>query len=67
MTVSELIAFLQTQPQDIQVGYQCYSENCLLDMKDILVVELSSHRADGWIHDKRRDTPTQNYLIFPGN
>jgi len=30
MTVKELIEFLQTQPQDLQVAYALFSEQCLL-------------------------------------
>ena len=67
MTVSELIAFLQTQPQDIQVAYECYSEQCLLQPGEITVYEGCEPRPDGWIHSKRPDAPSQTYLLFPGN
>jgi hypothetical protein len=67
MTVKELIAFLETQPQDIDVAYQCYSEQCLLKAGEIVVEELCEPRADGWVADKRPDTPTKSYLVFPGN
>ena len=66
MKVSELIEFLQKQPQDIQVAYECYSEACLLD-GGIRIDVLSTPRADGWIHLERDDKPTQTYLLFPGN
>jgi len=67
MTVSELIAFLQTQPQDLQVAYDRYSEHALLEAKDIMVCDACDPRDDGWIQRKRPDKPTQKYLMFPGN
>jgi hypothetical protein len=66
MTVAELIAFLQTQPQHLQVAYQIHSEQCLLEVTDIETVEACEPRADGWIQHKRPDMPTQTYLMFPG-
>lgn len=67
MKVSELISFLQTQPQDLLVVYRCCSEHVELEAKDINVRELCLPRADGWIQNKRPDSPTQEYLCFPGN
>lgn len=67
MKVSELIAFLQTQPQDLQVVYACYSEYCLLDSGEIKVEPLCLPRPDGWVHCYRKDMPSQDYLCFPGN
>lgn len=67
MTVAELIAYLQKQPQDIQVGICMMSEYCLLDTKDIHIQEECPPRPDGWIQRKRPDKPTQTYLMFPGN
>ena len=67
MTVAELIAFLQTQPQELQVAYRCYSEQVLLDATEIEIAEKCSPRPDGWIQDKRPDKPTQTYLLLPGN
>ena len=67
MTVSDLIEFLQKQPQDLPVAYQIYSENCLLEVDQILVVELGPTRADGWVANKRSNAPSQTYLLFPGN
>lgn len=67
MNVSELITFLQTQPQDMPVAYRKYSEQCILDKENIETVELCLPRPDGWIHDPRPDKPTQKYLLFPGN
>ena len=49
MTVKELIEFLQTQPQDIQVAHEMFSDQCLLDSKEISVFEACEPRPDGWI------------------
>lgn len=65
MKVSELIAFLQTQPQDIPVVYSTCSEQLLLEPKDIEVVDLCEARPDGWVHHARSDKPTTPYLVFP--
>jgi hypothetical protein len=67
MTVSELIVYLQTKPQDLQVAYDIYSEHSLLEAKEIKIVEACLPRPDGWIQNKRPDMPTQTYLLFPGN
>lgn len=67
MTVSELIEFLKTKPQELQVIYVCYSDYSLLSSDEISVVNLCQPRPDGWIQDKRPDKPTQRYLLFPGN
>lgn len=67
MTVAELIAFLQTKPQGIQVAYRLWSEQCVLEQDDIVIEELCTPRDDGWIHDKRPDKATETYLVFPGN
>lgn len=67
MTVKELIEFLQTQPQDLQVAYKCCSEQCLLEAEEIAIEEQCEPRPDGWIQHKRPDMPTQTYLMFPGN
>lgn len=67
MTVKELIEFLQAQPQNLQVAYRMYSEQCLLESKDIEIRDLCVARPDGWIQSHRGDMPTQTYLLFPGN
>ena len=67
MTVSELIKFLQQQPQDIQVAYQLFSEQRLVGADDMSVVDLCQPRDDGWVQNKRPDKPTQQYLLLPGN
>jgi hypothetical protein len=67
MTVAELIVFLQTQPQGLQVAYRRCSEQVLLDVEEIEIAEKCEPRPDGWIQDKRPDKPTQTYLLLPGN
>ena len=67
MTVKELIDVLLTYKQDLPVAYSIYSEQCLLEAKDIAVVDLCHPRPDGWVQHKRPDMPTQQYLLFPGN
>ena len=67
MTVAELIEFLKTQPQELLVSYKKYSEQVLLESKEITIDELCVARADGWIQYKRPDMPSQKYLLFPGN
>lgn len=67
MKVAELIAFLQTQPQDLQVVVRAYSEYLLVEKEDIKIKPLCPSRSDGWVHDARPDKPTQDYLAFPGN
>jgi hypothetical protein len=67
MTVKELIEFLKTQPENIQVAYRCYSEQCLLETKEIQLEMLCPPRKDGWIQNARPDKTQQQYLVFPGN
>lgn len=67
MKVSELIEFLKTQPQDLQVAYRAYSEQAILKKEYIAVKELGEMRNDDWVHNKRPDKPTVKYLVFPGN
>jgi hypothetical protein len=67
MKVSELIELLKTYPQDLQVAHEMYSEQLLLEDKDLSVKELCQARPDGWIEHKRPDKPTQTYLVFAGN
>lgn len=67
MKVSELIEFLQKQPQDILVAYTCCSEQALMDADEIEIKELCHPRPDGWIQNKRPDKETKPYLLFPGN
>lgn len=67
MTVKELIEFLQTQDQELQVAYSLHSEQCLMELNNIMILEACFPRNDYWIQDKRPDMPTQKYLLFPGN
>ena len=67
MNVAELIDFLNTQPQDLEVAYCLHSEQCLMEIRDIGVIKACVARPDGWIQDARPDMPTQEYLLFPGN
>jgi len=67
MNVAELIEFLKTHRQDLQVVYRCCSEQCLLEAEDIHVGEQCEPRPDGWVQNKRPDMPTRTYLILPGN
>ena len=67
MKVSELIAFLQQQPLDLPVAYRLCSEQHLLDVNEIEVVELCEPRPDGWVQNFRKDKPFRKYLLLPGN
>jgi hypothetical protein len=67
VTVAELIAHLQTEPQDLQVIFRCYSEYCLLEAKDIEITTQCEARPDGWVACARPDKPAQLYLTFSGN
>lgn len=67
ITVKELIAFLQTQPQDLPVAFRLCSEQSLLETYDIIVKELCVARPDGWVQNARPDMPSVPYLVFPGN
>ena len=67
MTVAELIEFLKTQPQDLQVAFQQYSENVLLEKEQITIEVLGVARPDGWVPNRRSDKPAETYLLFPGN
>lgn len=67
MTVKELIAILQSKPQDLQIVYRCCSEFVLLEANDIDIMALCLPRNDGWVANKRPDKPKQDYLTFPGN
>lgn len=65
MTVAELIAYLQTQPQDLQVAYPMFSEQCLLRIEEIGIARACEPRPDGWIEYARADKPSQKYLMIP--
>lgn len=67
MTVAELIAFLQTQPQELAVVYRYCSDYSLLEAKEITIGNLSPIRGDGYVERERPDRRHRPYLIFPGN
>ena len=67
MKVSELIEFLQKQPQDLLVAYRCFSEQCLMETNEIEIKKLCEARPDGWIQNGRPDKEAHEYLVFPGN
>lgn len=67
MTVAELIEHLKTFPQELQVAYRCYSEQCLMEKDDIMIQSLQHPRNDGWIGNDRPDKECMEYCVFPGN
>jgi hypothetical protein len=67
VTVADLIAFLQAQPQHMRVAYRLWSEAVLLEKGDIKLVDACPPRADGWIHTRRPDKPTETFLMLPGS
>ena len=67
MNVAHLIAFLATQPLDMEIVYDKYSERCLLELTDIEQVKGCKPRTDGWVQNERPDKEVQTYLCFPGN
>lgn len=67
MLVSELITFLQSQPQDLPVVFSKFSEQVLMTTDHIEILEACPARPDGWVQNKRPDIPTVRYLSFPGN
>ena len=67
MTVAELIEHLQQYDPGMQVVYEKYSEQCLLEAGELTVKELCYCRDDGWVQNKRPDKPSIPYLVFPGN
>lgn len=67
MNVSELIAFLHTQPQDLPVAFKCCSEAAVLEAAEIKIVDACEPRGDGWVQNRRPDKPAIKYLMLPGN
>jgi len=67
MTVAELIEFLKTQPKNLPIVFEMYSEYLVLESKAIKTETLCYPRNDGWVHEKRPDKESQEYLVFPGN
>lgn len=69
MKVRELIEYLQTQDQDLEVIYSYRSEYTVLDKEDIELKLLQPKRADGHVADDwgSPELATVTYLVFPGN
>ena len=67
MNVKELIEFLKTQPQDLPVAFNLFSEQCMIDASDIVIKKLCEARPDGWVENERPDKKSIDYLVFPGN
>lgn len=67
MNIKELIEHLQTFPQDMEVAYEKYSEQCILTKEDVGIALRCHAREDGWIENFRKDKPSKEYLLFPGN
>ena len=67
MTVKELIELLKQYPGDALVAYEKYSEQCLMEKDKVLLKEAGKPRPDGWVPDKRPNTGSQIYVMFPGN
>lgn len=67
MIVAELIEFLKTQEQTLPVVYTACSDQQLLKVDEIMVLELCLSRPDGHVQNYRKDKLTTKYLVFPGN
>ena len=67
MNVGKFKDLLNEYPDDMQIVYQKFSEQCLLEKDDISTAECCAPRPDGWVEDKRPDKESQTYLMFPGN
>lgn len=65
ITVKDLIKLLKTYDKDLPVCYSLYSEQALLETKNIEVRALCHPRNDGWIQNARPDKPLINYLVLP--
>lgn len=81
MTVRELIAHLQTLPQDYLVAYQCCSDSAKLEAEEITVIHatdkrvIQHHNMPDMIRDYRewehhKSGPIPHFIdvvMFPGN
>ena len=67
MKVKELIEILQAMPQDIDVAYRCWSEQCLMEPDEVSLFDGTAPRPDGWIQNARPDMEVIQYVMFPGN
>jgi hypothetical protein len=62
--VSDLIKYLETLPQNLPVAYGKWSEQFLLEIKDINIVECCESRPDGWVAHARPDKKSIPYLLL---
>lgn len=67
MKVKDLIVHLQAQDQEMLVAYCFCSDQKLMHVEEISIIEAGEPRNDDYIHAKRFDKPSQKYLLFPGN
>jgi hypothetical protein len=71
ITVAQLIAHLQTLPQDMQVIYTCCSDYSALEIEDISIVKAVD--KDFYVMRPHRTMSKENvskldqYVLFPGN
>ena len=63
-TVADLIAYLQTKPQDMVVIHSEHSEYVVLELSSVYTQDLCTPREDGWVHSYRPDKPHQTYLVL---
>lgn len=67
MTVAELVAYLQTLPQDMWVAQASMGTCVLVEKCDLHVGRLPEPDEIGDIPGWRPDMPTRQYLVLPGN
>ena len=77
MTVQELIVFLQSQPQDVPVIFQHFSDYADLEAADIHLVPATSKEIvvrqgrhigyRSWQWPKNEVAVFEDVLVFPGN
>ena len=67
MTIGELREYLKRFDQNLQVVYEVFSEQCILKSDEISVAYHCEPRLDGWVQNYRKDKPSQQYLVLPGN
>lgn len=66
-TVSQLIEHLRQFPPETPVAFKLHSEQCLLELPQVVLTHMCVARPDGWIQNERPDMPTVPYVLFPGN
>lgn len=67
MIVADLLGFLMTQPLDREIAYKLHSEQCLMELTDINLMQGCEARPDGWVQNARPDKPSRTFILFPGN